>query len=410
MHKLAIFGLFFLFSGLFGETVVPTATRGNENVTVQISRQSRASRDAAYRGLIVCAFRYDTGCFLDVAKQFLDSKRVELLAEADAEVARASGSTSTTNKPSQVAQTIEKLFTDLAGLFREGFANIFGVQENDDELAANKGKDTEENDDDEEDDDKKENTSRDIGEKKNKNKNSSNKNIKQIEGKIAKTGVTDKGNLEVIPPSRKYRMNSKFMGLRKNTTIKKIKPVSPTQRTDLMDLVISRRPIPDADLILRQYLLKQSRKEKKKGKLKEKIMKLVKLAITGFTIISVLNYLIKIFYAILAFGWWLLKFKYFLLHAVKFVIWLKNYIYGGGGESVVLDHPPEGHHYYDSHDSTHREFKLNSMGAKKAPRSSQKEFDLDSLAPKKRWGWEDKAQKLHDARYSPPHPAWYMIR
>ncbi|XP_050518023.1 uncharacterized protein LOC126892510 isoform X4 [Diabrotica virgifera virgifera] len=170
MHKLAIFGLFFLFSGLFGETVVPTATRGNENVTVQISRQSRASRDAAYRGLIVCAFRYDTGCFLDVAKQFLDSKRVELLAEADAEVARASGSTSTTNKPSQVAQTIEKLFTDLAGLFREGFANIFGVQENDDELAANKGKDTEENDDDEEDDDKKENTSRDIGEERKKKK------------------------------------------------------------------------------------------------------------------------------------------------------------------------------------------------------------------------------------------------
>ncbi|XP_050518022.1 uncharacterized protein LOC126892510 isoform X3 [Diabrotica virgifera virgifera] len=180
MHKLAIFGLFFLFSGLFGETVVPTATRGNENVTVQISRQSRASRDAAYRGLIVCAFRYDTGCFLDVAKQFLDSKRVELLAEADAEVARASGSTSTTNKPSQVAQTIEKLFTDLAGLFREGFANIFGVQENDDELAANKGKDTEENDDDEEDDDKKENTSRDIGEARNcyfrQNTNSSNTN------------------------------------------------------------------------------------------------------------------------------------------------------------------------------------------------------------------------------------------
>ncbi|XP_072399323.1 uncharacterized protein [Diabrotica undecimpunctata] len=162
-YKIAIFGLFYLFSGLFGETVVPTATRGNENVTVQITRQSRASKDTVYRGLIVCAFRYEAGCFLDVAKQFLDSKRVELLAEADAEVARASGSPSSTNKPSQVAQTIEKLFTDLAGLFREGFANIFGVKDDDDELATNKGKDTEENDDDEEEDDKKENTSRDIG-------------------------------------------------------------------------------------------------------------------------------------------------------------------------------------------------------------------------------------------------------
>ncbi|XP_072399324.1 uncharacterized protein [Diabrotica undecimpunctata] len=169
-YKIAIFGLFYLFSGLFGETVVPTATRGNENVTVQITRQSRASKDTVYRGLIVCAFRYEAGCFLDVAKQFLDSKRVELLAEADAEVARASGSPSSTNKPSQVAQTIEKLFTDLAGLFREGFANIFGVKDDDDELATNKGKDTEENDDDEEEDDKKENTSRDIGEDRKKKK------------------------------------------------------------------------------------------------------------------------------------------------------------------------------------------------------------------------------------------------
>ncbi|XP_072399326.1 uncharacterized protein [Diabrotica undecimpunctata] len=169
-YKIAIFGLFYLFSGLFGETVVPTATRGNENVTVQITRQSRASKDTVYRGLIVCAFRYEAGCFLDVAKQFLDSKRVELLAEADAEVARASGSPSSTNKPSQVAQTIEKLFTDLAGLFREGFANIFGVKDDDDELATNKGKDTEENDDDEEEDDKKENTSRDIGEARKKKK------------------------------------------------------------------------------------------------------------------------------------------------------------------------------------------------------------------------------------------------
>ncbi|XP_050518021.1 uncharacterized protein LOC126892510 isoform X2 [Diabrotica virgifera virgifera] len=260
MHKLAIFGLFFLFSGLFGETVVPTATRGNENVTVQISRQSRASRDAAYRGLIVCAFRYDTGCFLDVAKQFLDSKRVELLAEADAEVARASGSTSTTNKPSQVAQTIEKLFTDLAGLFREGFANIFGVQENDDELAANKGKDTEENDDDEEDDDKKENTSRDIG-----------------------------------------------------------------------------------------VFSSQARKKKQEHPLKRLIRKIL----IGIVIISILNYILKFYFAGLSFLKWLVGFLYWKLHAIKLFLWWKKWKYGHGHEVHEIDHEPWTFEHGHGHDISH---------------------------------------------------------
>ena len=62
---------------------------------------------------------------------------------------------------------IEKLFTDLAGLFREGFSNMFGANkdDDDDELTDDKGKDVEDEDGDDEDDEDKsdESTSRDVG-------------------------------------------------------------------------------------------------------------------------------------------------------------------------------------------------------------------------------------------------------
>uniref|UniRef100_A0A6P7GB25 Uncharacterized protein LOC114337676 n=1 Tax=Diabrotica virgifera virgifera TaxID=50390 RepID=A0A6P7GB25_DIAVI len=63
------------------------------------------------------------------------------------------------------------------------------IAENDDELAANKGKDTEENDDDEEDDDKKENTSRDIGEARKKKKKKKRKFLAIFLAVVAKLGL-----------------------------------------------------------------------------------------------------------------------------------------------------------------------------------------------------------------------------
>ncbi|XP_056631495.1 uncharacterized protein LOC130441734 [Diorhabda sublineata] len=154
--KLVVFGLFFMVSGLAGD---------RENVTVVESNQGRSIRDSIYRGLLVCALRYDAGCFMDVAHNYLDLKRTELLAQADQEVARATGSTSAQAKPSQIAKTIEKLFADLTALFKDGFSSWFNSKDDDDEVSNDKTKEIEGDDDEEDDDDNKKggNASRDVG-------------------------------------------------------------------------------------------------------------------------------------------------------------------------------------------------------------------------------------------------------
>lgn len=78
-------------------------------------------------------------------------KYVLLTAQADQEVIRATGRSDPDNSPSALTKTIEKLISDLTGLFKNGISRFFRDSEDDDELAQDEtetegGKDNENRD------------------------------------------------------------------------------------------------------------------------------------------------------------------------------------------------------------------------------------------------------------------------
>lgn len=77
-------------------------------------------------------------------------------------MARASGNAAAVSKPSQIASTIEKLFSDLANLFKDGFSGFFG-KDDEDEDVTKETKDADEDTEEDDDDDKKDDASRDVG-------------------------------------------------------------------------------------------------------------------------------------------------------------------------------------------------------------------------------------------------------
>ncbi|KAH1014870.1 hypothetical protein HUJ05_012682 [Dendroctonus ponderosae] len=86
----------------------------------------RKQRDVdSYLGLVSCAMKYDVPCFLDSAQNYLEGRKSELLAEADAAAARSLGRSDPDSKPSQLALTLNKLISEFSGLFKDGFMSFF---------------------------------------------------------------------------------------------------------------------------------------------------------------------------------------------------------------------------------------------------------------------------------------------
>lgn len=79
-----------------------------------------------------------------------------IAAQADQEVVRATGRADPGNSPSALSKTIEKLISDLTGLFKNGISRFFRDSDDDDELTQGPNE-TEETD------GGKQNENRDIG-------------------------------------------------------------------------------------------------------------------------------------------------------------------------------------------------------------------------------------------------------
>ncbi|XP_074036675.1 uncharacterized protein isoform X4 [Leptinotarsa decemlineata] len=154
-HRLAFVIAIFFFCGVDCvdiKKVESIISQRVENDTEAASTEfptgkGRSSR-MIYAELVSCAVRYDTSCLVDVAEDYLEVQRQELLAQADAQVS-ASGRANPDNSPSHLAKTIEKLLSELAGMFKSGISSFFREAADDDEIddADNNSIDNENKDD-----------------------------------------------------------------------------------------------------------------------------------------------------------------------------------------------------------------------------------------------------------------------
>ncbi|CAG9766485.1 unnamed protein product [Ceutorhynchus assimilis] len=78
----------------------------------------------SYVGLVACAMKYDMPCFIDVAQDYLENRRTDLLAQADAQMLE-SGRSDPDSKPSHLADTLTKLISEITDMFQNGFSGIF---------------------------------------------------------------------------------------------------------------------------------------------------------------------------------------------------------------------------------------------------------------------------------------------
>nr|XP_023011750.1 uncharacterized protein LOC111502029 isoform X3 [Leptinotarsa decemlineata] len=139
-HRLAFVVAIFFFCGVGCvdiKKVESIISQRVENDTEAASTEfptgkGRSSR-MIYAELVSCAVRYDTSCLVDVAEDYLEVQRQELLAQADAQVS-ASGRANPDNSPSHLAKTIEKLLSELAGMFKSGISSFFREAADDDEI------------------------------------------------------------------------------------------------------------------------------------------------------------------------------------------------------------------------------------------------------------------------------------
>ncbi|KAG5892183.1 hypothetical protein JTB14_026421 [Gonioctena quinquepunctata] len=104
-------------------------------------------------------------------------------SQADAQVYKASGRSDPENSPSHLASTIEKLISELSGLFKNGLSSLFSAREGEDDDEI---EDTNDVEDEEKDKDKK--ASRDVGESRLLKKKKKKGPIKKIV-KAVKVGI-----------------------------------------------------------------------------------------------------------------------------------------------------------------------------------------------------------------------------
>ncbi|KAG5892180.1 hypothetical protein JTB14_026418 [Gonioctena quinquepunctata] len=130
------------------------------------------------------------------------------------------------------------------------------------------------------------------------------------------------------------------------------------------------------------------RKKKKEG-LIAKIVHLVHKIIFGVVIVAVLIFILKFFYAALAFGYWVLSLKYFLLKAIKFWIWIKR---SKGIEPIIhYEHAEHDHH---SPTDIHVEYDHDDY-------SHGHDDDHHDYGHQSYWGREDYAHKLAYSKQKP---------
>nr|XP_023011748.1 uncharacterized protein LOC111502029 isoform X1 [Leptinotarsa decemlineata] len=237
-HRLAFVVAIFFFCGVGCvdiKKVESIISQRVENDTEAASTEfptgkGRSSR-MIYAELVSCAVRYDTSCLVDVAEDYLEVQRQELLAQADAQVS-ASGRANPDNSPSHLAKTIEKLLSELAGMFKSGISSFFREAADDDEI-------------DDADDNSIDNENKDD----------------------------EKNSRDVV----------------------------------------------EVDNHMREY-----KKKKKYGPI-AKIIHLIHKIIFGVVVVTLLIFVLRFFYAGIALGYFLLDVKYFVMKAIKFWIWIKQY-------------------------------------------------------------------------------------
>ncbi|CAH2010852.1 unnamed protein product [Acanthoscelides obtectus] len=113
------------------------ATNSSALIKSAVEGLSRGGREynLIYARLIGCAVQRDTRCFVDIAEDFLENKRNELLAQADREILqRVGGRADQTNTPSQLAKSIEKIIFELSSLFKNGIGGLLSPRDGDEEL------------------------------------------------------------------------------------------------------------------------------------------------------------------------------------------------------------------------------------------------------------------------------------
>ncbi|XP_076259020.1 uncharacterized protein LOC143195614 isoform X4 [Rhynchophorus ferrugineus] len=103
------------------------------NSTLKDDESFKGRQISNYVGMISCVANYDVSCFLDVAQDYLELKRTELLVEADAEALKSTGRADPDAKPSYLAELIGKLIKEFGGMFRGGFGGFLQSREGEDD-------------------------------------------------------------------------------------------------------------------------------------------------------------------------------------------------------------------------------------------------------------------------------------
>ncbi|XP_050295647.1 uncharacterized protein LOC126735629 isoform X4 [Anthonomus grandis grandis] len=103
--------------------IVKCETINEENGRESTEQESiQRGRDlGSYMGLVSCAITYDVSCFVNAAEEYLENKRIDLLAEADAQALQSGRSDSAAEKPSSLAHMI----AELTKLFENGIVRFF---------------------------------------------------------------------------------------------------------------------------------------------------------------------------------------------------------------------------------------------------------------------------------------------
>lgn len=106
--------------------------------------------------IIFLLFKWFSICYhLIHFKYILIIAVVSLAAQADQEVMRATGRADPDNSPSTLSKTVEKLISDLTGLFKNGISRFFRDSDDDEDDLSEDQNSTDE--------DHNENKNRDIG-------------------------------------------------------------------------------------------------------------------------------------------------------------------------------------------------------------------------------------------------------
>ncbi|XP_030756866.1 uncharacterized protein LOC115882762 isoform X6 [Sitophilus oryzae] len=127
--------LFFMVSVTLSSCSGTADVNSTSDTIFKKNLQSSKGREMrSYIGMIGCAVKYDFSCFLNVAEDYLEMQKTELLAEADAEALQSSGRSDPESKPSYLASIIGKLMKEVSAMFQDGLGGFMKTaRESDDE-------------------------------------------------------------------------------------------------------------------------------------------------------------------------------------------------------------------------------------------------------------------------------------